>query len=401
MKIKIKNNEVIHKIKPWMYLSTYIICLTFFLFHMNEFKNGITFIISLFKTLIYAVMIAYVLNLPMKKIEEFLIQHIKKDSFMYRKRRVISMIITFIAAILLVSAIISIILPSIIESLISLMQNLSTFFMNIVKNIDQILAYFHIEFRIENIDKVNQFIEMPWEKIFSNAVNFLSGSASGLLSGATSFISKFAVIFTAFMFSLYLLSGKESYLRQVRKTVVAICGYESANKVFYYGHRINKVFSKFIGGQLTEAGILWVIYYVSMRIFHFPYPELISTLIAICSFVPVFGPMFAMGIGSIMMLSKDPMQSLWFIVFYQILSYFEDNVIYPRVVGNSVGLPGLWVLACIFIFNSLWGIFGMIIAVPTTACIYVFFADYVNKKLKQMHLIVDENGVYDYEEKKE
>ncbi len=123
MKIKLRDKEVIYKIKPWIYLSTYIICLAFFLFHMNEFKNGISFILSLFKTLIYAVMIAYVLNLPMKKIEDILMKRIKNGSFIYKKRRVISMVITFIIALLLVSAIVSIILPSIIDSLISLIKS--------------------------------------------------------------------------------------------------------------------------------------------------------------------------------------------------------------------------------------------------------------------------------------
>ena len=107
-----------------------------------------------------------------------------------------------------------------------------------------------------------------------------------------------------------------------------------------------------------------------MRLFQFPYPELICTLIAVCSLVPVFGSMFAMSVGAVMMLSHDPLQSIWFIVFYQVISYFEDNVIYPRVVGNSVGLPGLWVLLSIFVFGDLWGVFGMVMAVPTTCLLY-------------------------------
>ncbi|HFL3113448.1 TPA: AI-2E family transporter, partial [Clostridioides difficile] len=146
------------------------------------------------------------------------------------------------------------------------------------------------------------------------------------------------------------------------------------------------------------ACILWVLYYIFMRLFQFPYPELICTLIAVCSMVPVFGSMFAMSVGAIMMLSKDPLQSVWFIIFYQILSYFEDNVIYPRVVGNSVGLPGLWVLLSIFVFGDLWGVFGMIMAVPTTACLYVFFTEYVNHRLRKQRLIVTEETVYQEDE---
>ncbi|MFR8212039.1 MAG: AI-2E family transporter [Longicatena caecimuris] len=389
MKYKFHDEKVLHRIKPWVYLSTYILLLAFFLMHVQDVVNGFDFVLSLFRSLLYAIVFAYVLNLPMKKIESFIIRHTKETSLLRKRKRMVSMFLTFLIAFLLLIIIGSIILPSIIGSLISLMQNLSSFFTDIVKNIDEILKYFHIDYRIEDIQQVEQFIQMPWEKIVSNAIAFLSGSASGILSSASNFISSFAVGFTGFMFSLYLLSGKENFIRQLRKVTAAFCGYDASLIVFQYASRVNRIFSSFIGGQLTEACILWVLYYVCMRLFQFPYPELICTLIAVCSLVPVFGSMFAMSVGAIMMLSHDPLQSIWFIVFYQVISYFEDNVIYPRVVGNSVGLPGLWVLLSIFVFGDLWGVFGMVMAVPTTACLYVFFAEFINNRLRKKRLRIE------------
>ena len=389
MKYKFHDEKVLHRIKPWVYLSTYILLLAFFLMHVQDVVNGFDFVLSLFRSLLYAIVFAYVLNLPMKKIESFIIRHTKETSLLRKRNRMVSMFLTFLIAFLLLIIIGSIILPSIIDSLISLMQNLSSFFTDIVKNIDEILKYFHIDYRIEDIQQVEQFIQMPWEKIVSNAIAFLSGSASGILSSASNFISSFAVGFTGFMFSLYLLSGKENFIRQLRKVTAAFCGYDASLIVFQYASRVNRIFSSFIGGQLTEACILWVLYYVCMRLFQFPYPELICTLIAVCSLVPVFGSMFAMSVGAVMMLSHDPLQSIWFIVFYQVISYFEDNVIYPRVVGNSVGLPGLWVLLSIFVFGDLWGVFGMVMAVPTTACLYVFFAEFINNRLRKKRLRIE------------
>ncbi len=389
MKYKFHDEKVLHRIKPWVYLSTYILLLAFFLMHVQDVVNGFDFVLSLFRSLLYAIVFAYVLNLPMKKIESFIIRHTKETSLLRKRKRMVSMFLTFLIAFLLLIIIGSIILPSIIGSLISLMQNLSSFFTDIVKNIDEILKYFHIDYRIEDIQQVKQFIQMPWEKIVSNAIAFLSGSASGILSSASNFISSFAVGFTGFMFSLYLLSGKENFIRQLRKVTAAFCGYDASLIVFQYASRVNRIFSSFIGGQLTEACILWVLYYVCMRLFQFPYPELICTLIAVCSLVPVFGSMFAMSVGAVMMLSHDPLQSIWFIVFYQVISYFEDNVIYPRVVGNSVGLPGLWVLLSIFVFGDLWGVFGMVMAVPTTACLYVFFAEFINNRLRKKRLRIE------------
>ena len=389
MKYKFHDEKVLHRIKPWVYLSTYILLLAFFLMHVQDVVNGFDFVLSLFRSLLYAIVFAYVLNLPMKKIESFIIRHTKETSLLRKRKRMVSMFLTFLIAFLLLIIIGSIILPSIIGSLISLMQNLSSFFTDIVKNIDEILKYFHIDYRIEDIQQVEQFIQMPWEKIVSNAIAFLSGSASGILSSASNFISSFAVGFTGFMFSLYLLSGKENFIRQLRKVTAAFCGYDASLIVFQYASRVNRIFSSFIGGQLTEACILWVLYYVCMRLFQFPYPELICTLIAVCSLVPVFGSMLAMSVGAVMMLSHDPLQSIWFIVFYQVISYFEDNVIYPRVVGNSVGLPGLWVLLSIFVFGDLWGVFGMVMAVPTTACLYVFFAEFINNRLRKKRLRIE------------
>ena len=161
MKLPFRDKDVIRSIRPWIYLSTYILLLGFLLVHLQDLKNGFDFVLSVFKSLLYAIVFAYVLNLPMKHIEGFLLRHTKQDSFLQKKKRVISMILTFLLALILIILIGSIILPSIIDSLISLMENLTSFFTNIVKNIDEVLAYFHIDYRIENITQVEQFIQMP------------------------------------------------------------------------------------------------------------------------------------------------------------------------------------------------------------------------------------------------
>lgn len=399
MKLFTKDPQVWNKIKPWVFLSTYIMVLGYILYHLQYVGGAIAFLISLFQSLLFGIAFAYILNLPMMKIERFIIKHTKSTSFIQKKKRPLSMFITFLLALVLVTLLANIIVPSIIDSLMQLMKNLSDFFTDIVKNIDNTLAYLHIDFRIEDINQVEQFIKMPWEKIVSNGINLLSGGASGILSSAGTVLSSFAVGFTGFMFSLYLLSGKESFIRQIRKVIAALFPYEQAKSIFAYGHRVNQIFSCFIGGQLTEACILWVMYYVTMRLFNFPFPELICTLIAIFSLIPVFGPMLAMVIGAIMMLSVDPLKSLWFIIFYQLMSQFEDNVIYPRVVGNSVGLPGLWVLLSIFIFGDLFGVFGMVIAVPTTACLYTFFSEFVHKRLKKKKLVVTVDDLFKEDQK--
>lgn len=393
MKPKFIDEVTWKTMKPWLLLSTFCILFIYVLWNFSHISSSVFYVISLFESLVYGIVFAYILNIPMKQIEGFICKHTKEGSFVRKRKRALSMTCTFVLAIVLLFILGSIVLPNIVESITSLFNNLTSFFRDIVSNIDEILAYLHIDYRIEDLQQVNEFINMPWKDVVNNTLSILSSSASGILSNASAFLSSFAVGFTGFMFSLYLLSGKESFIRQMRKVVAAGIGYQKAQAVFSYASRVNKIFYSFISGQLVEACILWVLYYVSMKLLGFPYTELICTLIAIFSFIPVFGPMMAMVVGAIMMLSVDPLKSLWFIIFYQVMSQFEDNVIYPRVVGNSVGLPGLWVLLSIFVFGSMFGVFGMVMAVPTTACLYTFFAEFVNKRLKKQKIKVTETSM--------
>ena len=393
MKVNLKDKAIWDKCMPWLVLSTYILVLGILLWNYRSIVEGLQFIISLFQSFLYAIMIAYILNLPMTNIEKGIVRLSRGKGWLYRHKRTCSLILTFLLAIIFVLIIGSIIIPSIISSFISLLQNISFIILEIVKNIDKILQALHFNIKVEEIEHVENILRMPWEDVVSKIIPILSGSASNILNSASIFLSGFFEWFTSFIFSLYLLSSKEALLRQVRQLTAAFLGYQKSVKIFYYASRVNKIFSSFISGQLVEACILWIMYFFLMRIFHFPFVELICTLIAVLSIVPVFGAMTAMCIGAIVIFSIDPMQSLWFIIFYQTVSYFEDNVIYPRVVGKSVGLPGLWVLLCILIFGSVFGIVGMIIAVPTTACIYTFLKEYVHKRLQKQKLIVTDKNI--------
>ena len=293
----------------------------------------------------------------------------------------------------LLGLIVSIIIPNLVESLISLVSNISSFLVNIIDNIDEIFKYLNIDFRMEDIGSIKDLINMPWQETFSHILNILTKSAGGIMANATNFLAKFGAIFSGFTFSLYLLGDKEKFILQLRKIIGAIFGYQITKIIFNYGHRTNQIFSDFIGGQLTEACILWILYYTTMRLFGFPYPELIATIIALFCFVPFFGPIASMFVGAFLILSKDSLMAIWFIIYFQILSQIEDNFIYPKVVGNSVGLPGIWVLLSIFAFGDLFGIFGMVIAVPSAACLYALIRGLVNNALKKRKLKITETEI--------
>ncbi len=387
------DQEMMRYLKSRLIISGFTVTLIFLLFNLGTIYEIISQFIGLFKYLFIGTVIAYILNQPMKLIESQIIKRCKTNSFWYQKKRGLSIFITLILFLCLVITIASIIIPNIIDSLILLMSNISYFVKSVFYNIDRMLLYFNIDFKTTDITSINEFMNMPWQNVVKGVLDFLTKNADGLMANATNFLSTSGVVFTSFIFSLYLLGNKEKFLRQFRKLIGAIFGYKITKVIFDYAHKTNIVFSNFISGQLVEACILWVLYYVTMRLFSFPYPELIATIIALFSFVPFFGPIAAMFVGAFLILSQSAFKAFWFMVYFQVLSQIEDNFIYPRVVGGSVGLPGIWVLLSIFIFGDLFGIFGTVIAVPLAACLYSLTSELVNLVLKKRKLKITETTI--------
>lgn len=382
------------KLKPWILLSTYILILLAVLLNFKTVSEHLFWIISLFNPLLYGIAIAYVLNQPLKHIENFLKKHLNKKNFIYRKARGISMILTLLLAAIILTLIFVIVIPRIFASVGTLVNNVTVLVRGLVNNMNEILAYFNIDLNLIDLKQVETFLNMPWNEIVNNAISiaqkWLSSSASGIVSTTVAFGNTFATWFAGFMFSLYLLASKETLIRQLKKVLVVAFKEKGAKRCVEIGRKANDIFSGFIGGQLMEACILGVLYYIGMTLLQMPFAELISSIIAIASLVPVFGAMFGMMIGAVLIFTINPLQALVFIIFYQVLQEIENNLIYPRVVGSSVGLPGLWTLLSIFVFGGLFGVFGMLTAVPTTALIYNLFVEYVNSRLKEMDVIVDE-----------
>ncbi len=317
--MKYPNHEDFKAIRPWLILVTYALLLAAFLFRFDSFASTLYSLIGMFQSMLYAIGFAFVLNVVMVRVEKLLKRIIKEHSFLYRMIRGISIALSLIIVFGILIFMFSIIVPRIGESLMQLLNNLSDFFVGLINNIDDVLISLNIDYRLTDISQIQDLLNMrsmDWANISSHALNFLSHSAGGIWDNAMSFTAQFAVIFTGFMFSLYLLSSKESFIRQTRKVVVAAFGRQRSEVIFTWGSKANQIFSSFITGQLVEAGILWILYFITMNLFHFPYPELISTLIAVCSLVPVFGSMFAMSIGAILILSQDFWTSVLFICYY-------------------------------------------------------------------------------------
>ena len=379
--------------KTGIIISAFSILLIFILLNLGTIFGIAGKLLYAIRYLFYGIIIAYILNQPMMLIENFLKKHFTQNSFLYKKSRGLSIVITVIFVLILFIVLASLIIPNLLESLTLLVSNASSFFHSIIQNIDDIFIYLNLDFRLEDSQSIQQFVNIPWQDSLAHIIKLLSQNADGILANASNLFSQLALLFTGLIFSFYLLGNKETYIRQLRKVIAAVFGYKISVILFEFGHRTNQIFSDFISGQLIEACILWVLYYVTMRLLVFPYPELIATIIALFSFVPFFGPIAAMCLGAILILSKDFFQAIGFMIYFQILSQLEDNLIYPKVVGQSVGLPGIWVLLSILAFGDLFGIFGIVVAVPSSACLYTLLSELINKILIRRKLLVTENRI--------
>lgn len=391
--------EDIKNLKPTLIVITYAVLLVCVVLLVPSIASFIGKFLRLFTPLFYAIGIAFVLNIPMRNFESGLKHFIKEKNWFYSKIRGIAICLTLIFSFCVLFVLMTIITPQIVSSIQLLITNATNYAVSIVTNFNTILSYFNldqwdIQFNSQTINNYIASLGWTWESIAQNASTWAIGAGSSLLNNALAFTSSLASWFTGFMLSLYLLASKEKFIRQFRKAIAAICGYKISVAIFNLGSKSNRIFTSFISGQLVEACILGSIYFVALTVFKFPFVMLISCVIAITSIVPMFGAMFGMFFGCLLILAVNPViDVVWFVILFQVIQAFEGNVIYPRVVGNSVGLPGIWVLLSIIVLGGVWGLFGMLIAVPFTALCYNLASEAVNILLRRKQLLVTNDKI--------
>ena len=199
---------------------------------------------------------------------------------------------------------------------------------------------------------------------------------SGIIGGVTNFV-------IAFIFSIYLILQKEKLGSHVKQTLYAILSEKHADLLVYVGRLSNKIFSSFLSGQCIEAVILGTMFFVTLSIFRLPYAVLIGVVIAITALIPIFGAFIGCAVGAYLIVMVDPMQALWFLIIFIILQQLEGNLIYPYVVGGSIGLPSLWVLFAVTVGASLFGVAGILLFIPLCSVLYSLFRDFIKNRLKK------------------
>lgn len=380
--------EIIHESRHGVFLVTYALVLYYLCKNIGGFFDTINDFFGLLKPLLIGFCIAYVLNIPMARIEKWIEKNFENYPWVKNKSRVLAMTLTLVLAIVLVTILFFIIVPQLIDSIVLLLNNLGAYIDNIIEYIVILLKSLHIENEYIN-DLLHDLQNLPWNEIFGNVVTLVTDAsdsigdfATEIMNGTMNIAGKIGTFVTSFMIGLYLLSSKENYLRQLKNILLAFLGRDLTETLYEYGSKINDIFRSFIGGQLLEASILFGMYSISMMVLQMPYALLISALIAVTSIIPYFGAMLGSFVGFVLIFAINPLQAVGFFIYFQILQQIENNLIYPKVVGKSVGLPAIWVVLGILAFGSMFGITGMIVAVPTCAVLYQTFRTLIYALLK-------------------
>lgn len=338
--------------------------------------SAVVFLIGIIKPFILGGMIAFVINIPMRFFETRLFQR-----FPSKGKRGISLVLAFLSVILVINLVAVTVIPQLVATIRVLTNKIPVFWNNIIRQLEIIFA--------ENpalMESLNQMeaLEIDWKNMFSTILGFLQNGMGNMLTStfsvASSIISSTVSFFIALVFSIYVLAQKEKLGNQFKRTLKAYVSpviYEGTLKVCSL---LNQNFSNFITGQCMEAVILGLLFIVSMTLFRFDYAVMIGVLIAFTALIPIVGAFIGCFIGAFLMLVDDPVKAFWFVVLFIVLQQIEGNLIYPHVVGNSVGLPSIWVLAAVTIGGSLMGVLGMLIFIPLLSTAYMLLREDVNKR---------------------
>lgn len=332
--------------------------------------------------------IAFILNVPMRFLEEKLFQNTKfgKKSLGQKLARPLSFILTVVLVIGIIGIVVFVVVPELGNTVLNIGKTLQEF-------IPQVQAW-AVKLFDDNPEFVAQIqnLEFEWDKILGSLVDFLKNGAGSVLdttfAAAKSIVSGVSTFFIAFVFACYILLQKEKLSVHVRKLMYAFLPRDWTEILIALGSVAYKTFSSFLTGQCLEAIILGSMFFVVMTILRLPYALLIAVLIAFTALIPIFGAFIGCAVGALLIFMVNPMQALIFVVMFLVLQQIEGNFIYPHVVGNSVGLPSIWVLVAVSMGASLMGVVGMLIFIPIVSVVYALLRGIVNRRLKEKNIEV-------------
>lgn len=354
------------------------LCLT--VIYIKEVTGMVVTLLDIVKPFIIGAAMAFVLNIPMRFIEKHCFGK-SQNKYAVKLKRPVSILLTLIAVFLLLTFVVLIVVPQITETIIELGHRIPVFVNQVILEAERIFAENpQLLAELQELENV----EIDWSGMLSTLGGFLKNGVGSVVAStvnvAGSIIGGIVNVFVAFVFALYLLSGKEKLGNQADRTLKAFLSAKAYTRIKKVLAILNHNFSSFITGQCTEAVILGMMFLIVMSIFGFPYAVLIGVLITVTALIPIVGAFIGCAVGTFLIMIDDPVKALWFLVLFLVLQQIEGNLIYPHVVGSSVGLPSVWVLVAVSVGGSMMGVLGMLIFIPLVSTVYMLTREAVNTR---------------------
>ncbi len=326
---------------------------------------------------------AFILNLPARFIEQKLLANWKNPKAAGLKRG-ISIVLAILFVVALLVFVVLTVVPQLTKTLMELGNVIPAFFRDIIAQLE-VLAVQYPEWK-DALAALEE-ISIDWNTVISYITGVLKDGFSNILTSTVDFAGSLASFLfdgvISLVFAIYILSGKEKLGRQMKKLLYAYLPEKAYQKILKVASLCNNNFAKFISGQCLEAVILGTMFVICMTIFQMPYAVLVGVLIAFTALIPIVGAFIGCAVGAFLILMVNPLKALIFIIMFLVLQQLEGNLIYPRVVGNSVGLPAIWVLMAVSVGGSMFGVVGMLVFIPLMSTVYALLRENVNNRNKK------------------
>ncbi|MBR2347477.1 MAG: AI-2E family transporter [Clostridia bacterium] len=411
-----KNNKNFFTAENQKYLKALAVILTSILFfviisNMSTVGDAVSKVLGVLSPLILGLCIAFVVNLPLRFLEERVFGKLtRKNGKVWSKlKRPICLTLSVLFLLSVITVFLSFVVPELVRTGEKFFTALPSAMENVSATIDSVLEKLHLK-------SIFPDLTIDWESISAWALDMIDNHSNSIAQGAlgivTTVFNTVLNFILGFVFSIYVLASKESLGKLAKSVIYSIMKRERARKLISVVVLSNKAFSGFISGQCTEVLLIGVLCFIGMLIFRMPYAVMVSCVIAFTAFIPVFGPFIGTAIGAFFIFIESPIKALWFVIFIIILQQLESNIIYPKIMGKHVGLPGIWVLAAVTIGGGLFGVVGIIVSVPICSVIYTLFDRWIKKRLEERNIchktmshdssepksLIDELSQYQFEE---
>lgn len=347
-------------------LITYAIVLVAVIVKLDEVGRWLGGVLGAFQPLLIGAVIAFILHRPCNFFARLYQQALPEKG--RGAARPLAAATAYLLVAALITALVALVVPELTHSIELFISNLSTYAANFQELFDWVVARLDLE-QLADLD-LSSGISESLQKLLNGALDALTNTLPHLIGMTSVLVSAVVTGVISLVFSIYMLSGAPRLTAQCRRLIQAYLPRKAADTVLFVTRLTSDTFTKYVNGQMVEACILGGLCFVGMCVFRFDYAPLISVAVGVFALIPIAGAYLGAVLAVLLLVMIDPLEAVWFLVFLVALQQLEGNLIYPRVVGTSMGLPGIWVLAAVTVGGSLMGLVGMVVSVPLAAVAY-------------------------------